>query len=508
MAYPYYDDPEQQALASYLMAQGRPDQMSMTGREAGTMAGSMVPGTGLMDALGIYPAGDQGFNPSVRQNLGKGEYLDAMLQLLGAGGDVAMATGVGVPVGMTMKGAAAAGKAGKAAKTGKQLSDFGTIKKPSKANMMPANRQKMGGVVPTVADPLRVAFPGIYADPREVAAAAARNTVPESPSLMQLFGTSRAEMADIARSRAGNQAPITNFASRPKGSAAAEQVMTRPNTQRIVDTLAEAGKYPELATGMDAWYVMDPLFNRLVELVGKEEAVKRFKDLNTYSGMASPGSDVLTELNRGSAANYLAQQGRFQDFADFAGIAEKKRKGNFPSDIRSVMSHPYHPTAQAGPMGKYAQSGQIEMDSPKVPLYIQSSGVPQTGFQTQLPVGDAHWSRGVGLADTRRKQMRKGQEIVPGASVTNTELQTLGDWWRKDIAGALGLESVPAQARAWGTFSPATGVDTPVGAPKLELIAQKIMQTARQTGKSPEEVRDAYLMGTGWLSGRGLLGEF
>ena len=322
MAYPYYDDPEQQALASYLMAQGRPDQMSMTGREAGTMAGSMVPGTGLMDALGIYPAGDQGFNPSVRQNLGKGEYLDAMFQLLGAGGDLAMATGVGVPVGMTMKSAAAAGKGAKAAKKGKQLAEFGTIKKPSKANMMPANRQKMGGVVPTVADPLRVAFPGIYADPREVAAAAARNTVPESPSLMRLFDTTREEMADIARSRAGNQAPITNFAARPKGSAAAEQVMTRPNTQRIVDTLAEAGKYPELATGMDAWYVMDPLFNRLVELVGKEEAVKRFKDLNTYSGMASPGSDVLTELNRGGAANYLAQQGRFQDFADFAGIAE------------------------------------------------------------------------------------------------------------------------------------------------------------------------------------------
>ncbi len=130
MAYPYYDDPEQQALASYLMAQAQPGQMSMTGREAGTMAGSMVPGAGLMDALGIYPAGDQGFSPSVRQNLGKGEYLDAMLQLLGAGGDLAMATGVGIPVGMTMKtaaatgkGAKAASKAGKASKTAKEVTD-------------------------------------------------------------------------------------------------------------------------------------------------------------------------------------------------------------------------------------------------------------------------------------------------------------------------------------------------------------------------------------------------
>lgn len=120
MAYPYYDDPEQQALASYLMAQGRPDQMSMTGREAGTMAGSMVPGTGLMDALGIYPAGDEGFEPSLRENIGQGNYANALFQMLGAGGDLAMATGVGVPVGMTMKTAAAAGKGAKAAsKAGK-----------------------------------------------------------------------------------------------------------------------------------------------------------------------------------------------------------------------------------------------------------------------------------------------------------------------------------------------------------------------------------------------------
>ena len=127
MAYPY-DDPEQAALASYLMTQAQPGQMSMTGREAGTMAGSMVPGTGLMDALGIYPAGDQGFSPSVRQNLGKGEYLDAMLQLLGAGGDLAMATGVGIPVGMTMKTAAAAGKGAKAASKGAKAASKGASK--------------------------------------------------------------------------------------------------------------------------------------------------------------------------------------------------------------------------------------------------------------------------------------------------------------------------------------------------------------------------------------------
>ena len=135
------------------------------------------------------------------------------------------------------------------------------------------------------------------------------------------------------------------------------------------------------------------------------------------------------------------------------------------------------------------------MDSPKVPLYIEASGVPQTGFQTRTPVGDAHWSRAVGLADTRGKATRKGKEVVPDASVTNPEMSMLAPWWRDEIAGPMGLESVPAQARAWGTFSGQTGVTTPIGAPKLELIADQIMETSRRLGISPEAARDLVLTG-------------
>jgi hypothetical protein len=478
--------------------------------DATAIASGFVPGSGLMDFIGQAPAIGGGMGPSFMQNIRDKQYLDALLQTAGAAGDALM---VLPPVGMTVKAATTAGKTARAGsktadalaatKKAAKITDTGAIKAPAKSNMRAANRQKFGDVVPTVANPQRAAFPGIYKDPRVIAAEAAANTVPEARSLFDLFGVTRSDMASVARNRQGNQPSITNFAARPKGSEAAENVMTRPNTQRIVDALAEAEKYPELATGMDAWYVMDPAFQRLVQLVGKDEAVKRYNQFNTLSGMASPGSDVLTELNRGSAANYLATQGRFGDFMKYGGVAEANRGADFPADMVGVMSHPYHSTAQAGPMQKFISSGRMEMDSPKVPLYVQSAGVPETGFQTALPVGDAHWSRGVGLADTRNTQMRKGVEVVPGASVSNTELQTLGDWWKNNIAGELGIESVPAQARAWGTFARQTGVETPVGAPKLELLAQKIMQTAQQTGLSPELVRDRVLMGEMWLSGRG-----
>jgi hypothetical protein len=74
-------------------------------------------------------------------------------------------------------------------------------------------------------------------------------------------------------------------------------------------------------------------------------------------------------------------------------------------------------------------------------------------------------------------------------------MSTLAPWWKEKIAGQVGLESVPAQARAWGAFSPQTGVESPIGAPKLELLAMKIMEAANRYKISPEEARDLILKG-------------
>jgi hypothetical protein len=38
-------------------------------------------------------------------------------------------------------------------------------------------------------------------------------------------------------------------------------------------------------------------------------------------------------------------------------------------------------------------------------------------------------------------------------------------------------------------------VTTPIGAPKLELMAQKIMETANRLGVSPETARDMVILG-------------
>jgi hypothetical protein len=345
----------------------------------------------------------------------------------------------------------------------------------------------------TVKNAQRIAYPGIYGNPKEIAALAASRVAPENPALKQLFGVTREDMYNLSKGRQGmpHLGMLPGAATNAKGAEASKSVMTPKNEQRLLDVMSEAGKYKELIHGMDPWYYMDPLFQHMVRLLGMQKATEEYKKMNALMGMASSASEVNTEIPRGSAAYYMDKLGRFNEFVEHGG----KRSPDRPPELGNIPGHLAHKTAHAVPMKKFLERGEVDMTSPKVPMYIEASGVPQTGFQTRTPVGDAHWSRAVGLADTRNPKTVKGVDVIPGASVTNPEMHDLGPWWRDKIAKQLGLESVPAQARAWGAFSPQTGVTTPIGAPKLEMIAGQIMNTAKRLGVSPTTARDMVLTG-------------
>jgi hypothetical protein len=100
----------------------------------------------------------------------------------------------------------------------------------------------------------------------------------------------------------------------------------------------------------------------------------------------------------------------------------------------------------------------------------------------------------MGLPDTRTS---KGFN----QSMNMREYQHVGPWFREQIAEQLGMEAVPAQALMWGGFSGATGVDTLIGAPKMELLARHIGQVAKRLGVSPEKARDLILMGKAYSHG-------
>jgi hypothetical protein len=353
---------------------------------------------------------------------------------------------------------------------------------------MASNMQEEHTVVrPTVDNPIRLAFPGVYERPDIMAAKAAARVAPEDPALKQVFGVTRDDLYQMSKGRQGTAVPDIML-GKGKTPDSVDAIMNQRNAQRLVDALAEAERYPSLTKGMDAWYTMDPLYQAMVHELGPELAAKRFTQMNTRMGMMSPGSDVVSEIQRGLGADYMTEQGRFPEFSKMGGIGKNVRPSSFPPELLSMPGHPYHSTSHMGPMGKFNETGELDMGSPKVPLYIQSSNAPELGQQTRWPVPDAHFARGVGMGETRT-----AKDFKP--SMNMAEYRPFGEWYYQNVAQPLGLEGVPAQARQWGLMGHATGVETDIGAPKLEMLAQHIMESARRNNVDPITARNAIIRG-------------
>jgi hypothetical protein len=364
-----------------------------------------------------------------------------------------------------------------------------------------------------VDNPKRVYMPGIYKDPRELAAEANAMVAPEHPSLKQLFGVTRDDLYQISQQgrRVGNVDPQIEPKARGRGSYSADLLMNPRNAQRQIDALAEAEKYPRLTNPMDSWYVMDPMFHEMAKLVGKEQAIKDYVRFNATTTPFSAGSDVLTEINRGTAANMMAVRGQYPKFAKYGGIAEDERGRGFPKELRDVKGHAFHSTAQAPAAQRWLETGSHDYtdDALKIYLYHLASGVPQTGFQTKYPVLDAHIARSSGAGDVRNVRALEENPTAAqlksyktsyreaGANMAGAEYRAFAPWYYENVAKPLGLQGVPAQGRQWGVFAPQTGVDTPIGAPKLELLSQAIWERAQRLGVDPMKLRDDVMLGRG-----------
>ena len=364
--------------------------------------------------------------------------------------------------------------------------------------------------VQTVTDPVRMFYPGIYMHPKELAAQAGARVAPEHSALKELFGVTRDDLWQIGQQgrRKGNIEPSYNMPDKVGGSYVSDAIMNPRNEQRLIDALAEARKQPELFKGMASWYVMDPAFQQMAKLVGFEQAVKDYNRFNTVTSMFSPASGVKGEINRGTAANMMIARGEWPKFVEYGGLPPVLPKGAkegarsrqtvgdaFPPELTDVAGHLAHTTAHATPVSNYLRTGVVDMSQPKVPLYMQASGVPETGFQTRLPVGDAHFGGAIGAADVRTTK-------APGVSLKGPEYHETGPWFRDKVAEPSGLQAVPGQAVTWGLFSPQTGVRTAIGAPKLELLAQSIWERAQKLGVDPKKFRDDVLTGkahASWL---------
>lgn len=94
--------------------------------DVGAVGAGFVPGSGILDMLGQAPAIGGGMGPSFVENLKRKQYMDALMQMVGAAGDAAM---IVPPVGLGIKGVATAGKTARAAGKASRLSDSLDIQK-------------------------------------------------------------------------------------------------------------------------------------------------------------------------------------------------------------------------------------------------------------------------------------------------------------------------------------------------------------------------------------------
>jgi len=344
-------------------------------------------------------------------------------------------------------------------------------------------------------------YSGIYKSPSQLLSEV--QMAPESPWMKKLFGVNRADLWDISQfgTRKGNLVPsdYLQIPQKGEGAASAEKVTNPANAKRLRD-ITEAGlEDRDIREGMGPWYVMDPYFWKLRDLVGHEEAVRLFKQQSLAMTPFSAGADVNTEIPRGLAMAYLYDKyGKMGADKFVAHGGARYFNPEYPErdylaqiGMESVPGHSFHSTSQAPVALQALLERRLRGDQPKVASYEKASGVPETGFQTDQPVGDAHLARGVGFPEGRTAPL--GSQGWRG-EITMPEARRFNPWFKEKVTDPLAIEPTTGQPILWGMLSKQTGVKTPIGASKLELLADHIANvTAPRLGISPAKARDLIL---------------
>lgn len=349
----------------------------------------------------------------------------------------------------------------------------------------------------TVDDPVRLAFPGIYKHPRDIAQEAVQSIIPESDAMKLLFGVTRGDLDAIAQGRNySNMQGLPHafqFPARGRGADVSESVLTPANARRISDITNESLKFDPLRFTR-SWYEMEPLWDRATQL-GLSPDIQRM--LNARIGLHSAVASPVSEVNRGTLANKLINEGRLDDYVNFGGYGTKgitTRHGEyrpsrfevpgFPADMLDMKSHLAH-KSHVNKLLELEDTGSYVANAPKVPTYIQATD-PITP-DARRPIADSHLARGVGYADVRPSAGSAGVEL------SGPEYRDFLPWWQK-VSDKVGEQPRDLQALIWNVLGPQTGVSY-IGPPKLEILSNEIMKAARRLGVSPDMARDMVITG-------------
>ena len=328
-------------------------------------------------------------------------------------------------------------------------------------------------VKPTVRNRERIAYPEIYRDPRIIIGESAARVSDESPLLKKLFGVDRYDLDAMTREMGHDLAAPYYMATRPPEYL--RNLQGKANTQRVQDILAEAERNPRF-TGSYGWYQSEPLRQRFIDL--NPEGARDFERFTQIGAGLSPSTAVPKEIERGSVAYFMDKENRLSDFLN-------------PRNMPKGYGHAYHTTAHNAAIKNILERGDfrpkdIKM-APKTRVYYES----RLGSNLDVPTADAHFVRGIGLADLR--PATKADDF--GKSISATELDPVARWYKSDVSEPLGMRASPAQALQWNAMGTSTGVETELGVPFLELVARRMGQLAEKEGVKPTKVRDEFIRG-------------
>ena len=342
----------------------------------------------------------------------------------------------------------------------------------------------------TVIRPKGKAYPQIYDDPRLIADRAAAQVAPESPMLKQLFGVDRHDL-DAMQLLEDNTQTIPKIYQPTRPPAHVAQVTTPGNAGRLQDILSYGLERPELA-GSYGWYQANPLAKTFVEILGPEEGMRRYLRFRQMGSGLSPMSDVSSEIGRSSLAYTMDMNP--------GGLERFIGTENIPAGL----GHIAHNSAHASAIQRLIDTGDFASPNLSQQVKTRNYFLSNTGQQSHYPTGDAHFVRGVGLADVRPYKTIEGGVLVPDpSSIGATEFAPVGDWFSKKVAAPLGIAGSPAQAAMWNILGPATGVETGLSKPFLELFGDRVKRAADRLNISPEQAMHDWITGKGDYLGLG-----
>ena len=250
------------------------------------------------------------------------------------------------------------------------------------------------------------------------------------------------------------QVPLMNLLVPAIDRCARSPVFTRIRPERIAPGLSPRGRnLMYVATWASVFALLSatggvgdghpgqwlPFWQRADQLgVSPEEQ----RLMNMRIALHSAGASPVSEINRGTLAHMLAQQGRLDDFIELGGTKASARGPNFPPDMRDMSSHAYHSTAHVPGLIDIEATGRGWSPKHKVPTYTAATDPVFPNYTR--PVADSHFARGLGYPDVRTA-------ASPDAlfkELTNPEYDDLLPWWDR-LTEKSGMRPIGNQALLW-----------------------------------------------------------